>query len=39
LENVQDKLQQLGKEDLKRLQGLLGTLRESIDSYNNLFKE
>lgn len=36
---VKDNLQQLGQEDIKRLQSILATLRDSIDHYNNIFKE
>ncbi|MDY6846461.1 MAG: hypothetical protein SVP52_04940 [Chloroflexota bacterium] len=38
-EESQDKLEQLGSEDLKRMQSLLKTIRESIDAYNYIFKE
>mgnify|MGYP006294628967 CR=1 FL=1 len=38
-EGMEDKLDQLGEEDLKRLQSLMNTLRESIDSYKYIFKE
>jgi len=37
-EELQDKLEQLGGEDLKRMQSLLKTIRESIDAYNYIFK-
>ena len=36
-EGIKDKLDQLGEEELKRLQSLVKTLRESIDSYNYIF--
>lgn len=39
IESLEDKLDQLGSEDLKRMKSLLKTLRESIDSYNYIFKE
>ena len=39
IEKLQDNLQQIGKDDLKRMQTLLTTFRESIDTYNNIFKE
>lgn len=39
IEKVEDNLQQIGKGDLKRMQALLTTFRESIDTYNNIFKE
>lgn len=38
-ESIKDKLAQLGEEDIKRLQSLMKTLRESIDSYNYIFKD
>ncbi len=38
-DGLKDKLDQLGDEDLKRLQSLVKTLRESIDSYNYIFKK
>ena len=38
-EEFQDKLEQLGSEDLKRMQSLLKTIRESVDAYNYIFKE
>jgi chromosome segregation ATPase len=34
---IKDKLDQLGEEELKRLQSLVKTLRDSIDSYNYIF--
>ncbi len=37
-EELQDKLEQLGGEELKRMQSLLKTIRESIDAYNYIFK-
>jgi chromosome segregation ATPase len=36
-EGIKDKLDQLGEEELKRLQSLVKTLRDSIDSYNYIF--
>lgn len=39
IEKVEDTLQQIGKSDLKRMQALLTTFRESIDTYNNIFKD
>ncbi len=39
LETLQDTLQQLGKEDIKRMQASLASFRDSIDKYNNLFKD
>jgi DNA repair exonuclease SbcCD ATPase subunit len=39
LEQVQENFQQMGKNDLKRMQNLLNTFRESIENYDNIFKE
>ena len=39
LESVKDDLHQIGREDIKRMQNLLSSVRESIDTYNNIFKE
>ena len=39
LETLQGILQQLGKEDIKRMQSVLTGFRDSIDKYNNLFKD
>jgi len=39
LESIQEKLQTLGRDDIKRMQTLLNSFRESIDTYNNIFKE
>lgn len=36
---VQDNIQELGREDIKRMQILLNSLRESIETYNNIFKD
>ena len=36
-DNMKDTLDQLGAEELKRMQSLVKTLRESIDSYNYIF--
>ncbi len=38
LEDMKDNIQQIGNDDLKRMQALLSSLRESIDTYNNIFK-
>jgi len=38
LEDMKDNIQQIGKDDLKRMQTLLSSFRESIDTYNNIFK-
>jgi len=39
LEDIQDNLQQLGKDDIKRMTTLLNSLRDSIETYNSIFKE
>jgi translation initiation factor 2B subunit (eIF-2B alpha/beta/delta family) len=39
IENIRDNIQQTGKEDIKRMQTLLSSLRESIEHYNNIFKD
>ena len=39
LKDLQDNFEQLGKEDLTRLQSILNTIRESIDSYSYILKE
>lgn len=39
IEVVRDKLQQIGQDDIKRMQVLLNTFRESLENYNNIFKE
>ncbi len=39
LEEMQDNLQQLGRNDIKRMQALINTFRESIENYSNHFKE
>lgn len=36
---LQDTLQQLGREEISRMQTLLTALRDSIDDYQNIFKE
>jgi len=38
LEDMKDDIQQIGKDDLKRMQTLLSSLRESIDTYTSIFK-
>lgn len=37
--DVSDNLQQLGKDDIKRMRSVLDILRDSLESYNNTFKE
>ncbi|MCB2213928.1 hypothetical protein KQH50_00895 [bacterium] len=39
LVNIQDSIEQLGKEDIKRMTELMNTLRNSIETYNNIYKE
>lgn len=39
LEDIKENIQQLGKDDLKRMQALLTSLNESIETYNSIFKE
>jgi len=39
LEDIKDNIEQLGKDNLNRMQSLLTSLRESIETYNNIFKE
>jgi len=37
--DISDNLQQLGKDDIKRMRSVLAILRESLESYDNYFKE
>lgn len=39
LEDMQDSIHQLGRNDIIRLQALIGIFRESIENYSNTFKE
>lgn len=39
LEILQDNLHQVGKDEIKRMQSLLNTMRESIDHFNTIFKD
>jgi chromosome segregation ATPase len=39
LQDMDDNIQQIGKEDIKRMQSMLTTLRESIETYQTIFKE
>ena len=39
LERVQDTLEQIGRDDIKRMQTQLSTIRESIEAYNKIFKD
>lgn len=38
-ETVKDNLQELGRVDIKRMHTMLDSLRNSIETYNNIFKE
>jgi chromosome segregation ATPase len=37
-DRLQDTLEQLGRDDIKRMQAQLNTIRESIETYNKIFK-
>lgn len=39
LQDLKERFQQVGKDDIKRMQGLLNRFRESIETYNSIFKE
>lgn len=39
LVNLQENIEQLGKEDIKRMTELMNSLRNSIETYNNVYKE
>ena len=39
LEDLQDTLTQIGKDDIMRMTALLNSFRESIDTYNRIFKD
>jgi chromosome segregation ATPase len=39
IESVEENLQQIGRDDIRRMQSLLTSVRESLDTYNNIFKE
>ncbi len=39
LQDIQDNIQQVGRDDLKRMQAMLNTIRESIETYQTIFKE
>lgn len=39
IEALQNTLEQIGRDDLKRMQAQLNTIRESIDAYHRIFKE
>jgi chromosome segregation ATPase len=39
LERIQNTLDQMGRDDIKRMQAQLGTIRESIEAYNKIFRD
>ena len=39
IKGVQDTIAEMGRDDLKRMQAQLATIRESIEAYNKIFKE
>ena len=39
LEDLQDTITQIGKDDIMRMTALLNSFRESIDTYNRIFKD
>lgn len=39
IESIDANMGQLGREDIKRMQTLLNAIRDSIDTYNNIFKD
>jgi chromosome segregation ATPase len=39
LERIEDTLEQMGRDDIKRMQTQLSTIRESIEAYNKIFKD
>ncbi len=39
LETLQNNLQQIGKVDIKRMMATLNALRDSIETYNAIFKD
>ena len=39
LETLQENLQQLGRDDVKRMMASLNALRDSIETYNTIFKD
>jgi chromosome segregation ATPase len=39
MERIQDTLEQMSREDIKRMQAQLSTIRESIETYNKIFKD
>lgn len=39
IERLEDTLQKVGRDDIKRMQAQLSTIRESIEAYNKIFKD
>ena len=39
MERIQYTLEQIGRDDIKRMQAQLSTIRESIEAYNKIFKD
>jgi len=39
IDSIEENIHELGQEDIRRMQALLTSLRESLDIYNNIFKE
>ena len=39
IESIEGNIQSLGQVNIRRMQSLLMTIRESLDTYNNIFKE
>ncbi len=39
IESIEENLQQIGRDDIRRMQTLLTSVRESLNTYNNIFKE
>jgi chromosome segregation ATPase len=39
IDSIDENLHQVGRDNIRRMQALLSSLRESLDTYNNIFKE
>jgi spore cortex formation protein SpoVR/YcgB (stage V sporulation) len=39
LETLQENIQQMGQDDVKRMMASLNALRDSIETYNTIFKD
>jgi chromosome segregation ATPase len=39
IESIEENLHQIGRDDIRHMQTLLTSVRESLDTYNNIFKE